>query len=130
MTGPDLVTAIVASALGAREEPGRPLADTIAAHLRDSEALLIVDNCEHVLDASQAVREAIGAPILGPDLARFRKTVAEVRLALGGGPFTAAEQRGRAMSQAKAVALARGDPPPPTHPVPLHSPFTHRSEYP
>jgi predicted ATPase/DNA-binding SARP family transcriptional activator len=50
--GPDLVTAVVAAALGTREEPGRPLADTIAAHLRDSEALLIIDNCEHVLDAA------------------------------------------------------------------------------
>ncbi len=52
VTGPDLVTAVAASALGAREEPGRPLADTIAAHLRDREALLIIDNCEHVLDAA------------------------------------------------------------------------------
>jgi len=50
--GPDLITGVVASALGIREEPGRPLADTIAAHLRDSEALLIIDNCEHVLDAA------------------------------------------------------------------------------
>ena len=50
--GPDLVTAVVASALGIREEPGRPLAETIAAHLRDSEALLIIDNCEHVLDTA------------------------------------------------------------------------------
>jgi predicted ATPase/DNA-binding SARP family transcriptional activator/tetratricopeptide (TPR) repeat protein len=50
--GPDLITAVVASALGIREEPGRPLADTVAAHLRDSEALLIIDGCEHVLDAA------------------------------------------------------------------------------
>jgi hypothetical protein len=61
--------------------------------------------------ASQAVREAIGAPILGPDLARFQKAVAEVRLALGEDPFTAAERRGREMSEAAAVALARSDPP-------------------
>lgn len=57
--------------------------------------------------ASQAVREAIGAPILGPDLARFQKAVAEVRLALGEGPFAAAERRGRAMSEADAAAYAR-----------------------
>ena len=52
VTGPGRVTAVTASALGLREEPGRPLADTIAAHLRTSEALLIIDNCEHVLDAA------------------------------------------------------------------------------
>jgi hypothetical protein len=57
--------------------------------------------------ASQAVREAIGAPILGPDLARIRKAVAEVRLALGEDAFTEAERRGRAMSDAEAVAFAR-----------------------
>jgi hypothetical protein len=67
------------------------------------------DRAAVLFGASQAVREAIGAPILGPDLARFQKVVAEVRLALGDGPFTAAERRGRAMSAADAVALARGD---------------------
>jgi predicted ATPase/DNA-binding SARP family transcriptional activator len=55
VTGPDLVTAVVASALGIREEPGNPLADTIAAHLHRSEALLIIDNCEHVLDAAASL---------------------------------------------------------------------------
>ncbi len=66
-----------------------------------------------LVGASQAMREAVGSPILGPDLARFRETVAEVRLALGDEPFTAAEQRGRGMSEAEAIALARSDPDPP-----------------
>jgi predicted ATPase/DNA-binding SARP family transcriptional activator len=60
--------------------------------------------------AAQALRAAIGAPVLGPDLARFRRMLAEVRLALGDGPFAAAQQRGRALSQAEAITLARGDP--------------------
>jgi len=55
VTGPDLVTAVAASALGIREEPGQPLSDTIAAHLRDRAALLILDNCEHVLDAAASL---------------------------------------------------------------------------
>ena len=55
VTGPDLVTAVAASALGIREEPGHPLADTIAAHLRDRAALLILDCCEHVLDAAASL---------------------------------------------------------------------------
>jgi predicted ATPase/DNA-binding SARP family transcriptional activator len=52
VAGPDLVSAVAASALGIREEPGKPLADTIAAHLRGRAALLIIDNCEHLLDAA------------------------------------------------------------------------------
>jgi predicted ATPase/DNA-binding SARP family transcriptional activator len=55
VAGPDLVTAVAASALGVREEPGRELADSIAAHLRGSEALLIIDNCEHLLDAAASL---------------------------------------------------------------------------
>jgi len=45
---------------------------------------------------------------MGP--ARFQMAVAEVRLAPGEGPFTAAERRGRAMCEADAVALARSGP--------------------
>jgi predicted ATPase/DNA-binding SARP family transcriptional activator/uncharacterized protein HemY len=52
VTSPDLVTAVAASALSVREEPGQALTESVAAQLRDAEALLIVDNCEHVLDAA------------------------------------------------------------------------------
>ena len=49
---PDLVIPAAALALSAREEPGRTLLASVAARLRDAEALLIVDNCEHVIDAA------------------------------------------------------------------------------
>jgi predicted ATPase/DNA-binding SARP family transcriptional activator/Tfp pilus assembly protein PilF len=49
---PGLVVPAVALALSAKEEPGRTLLDSIIARLRDSQALLIVDNCEHVIDAA------------------------------------------------------------------------------
>jgi predicted ATPase/DNA-binding SARP family transcriptional activator len=49
---PDLVVPTVAQALSAREEPGQNLLGSITARLRDSEALLILDNCEHVSDAA------------------------------------------------------------------------------
>ena len=57
-----------------------------------------------------AMREDIGAPMLGPDLARFDQSVAAVRLALGEEGYAAAEQRGRRMPQADAIAFARSDP--------------------
>ena len=49
---PDLVVPTVGLALSAREEPGQTLLDSIVARLRDIEALLIVDNCEHVIEAA------------------------------------------------------------------------------
>ena len=42
----------VAEALGVPERPAEPLADTLAEVLRDRQLLLILDNCEHLLEAS------------------------------------------------------------------------------
>jgi predicted ATPase/DNA-binding SARP family transcriptional activator len=52
---PDLVVPAVAHALSVRDEPGRTLLDSVTARLRDAEILLIVDNCEHVVDAAADV---------------------------------------------------------------------------
>jgi predicted ATPase/DNA-binding SARP family transcriptional activator/Tfp pilus assembly protein PilF len=52
---PDLVVPAVAHALSVREEPGQTLLDSLTASLRDAEILLIVDNCEHVVDAAADV---------------------------------------------------------------------------
>lgn len=43
----------VALALDVPEQPMRPLADTVADHLRSKHLLLILDNCEHLRDACQ-----------------------------------------------------------------------------
>jgi predicted ATPase/DNA-binding SARP family transcriptional activator len=48
---PELVAATVASALGVREEPGRPLVDTVITAISNRRLLVVLDNCEHVLDA-------------------------------------------------------------------------------
>ena len=45
----ELVPQAVAEALGLREQPGRPLTDTLVDALRIKEMLLLVDNCEHLL---------------------------------------------------------------------------------
>jgi predicted ATPase/DNA-binding CsgD family transcriptional regulator/Tfp pilus assembly protein PilF len=49
---PSLVTRRVATALGVREEPDRPLAETLTEALRPRLLLLILDTCEHVVDSS------------------------------------------------------------------------------
>ncbi|HYM81752.1 MAG TPA: protein kinase [Candidatus Limnocylindria bacterium] len=45
----------VAAVLGVREEPGHALVDTISAHLASRRVLIVLDNCEHVLDSSAAI---------------------------------------------------------------------------
>jgi predicted ATPase/DNA-binding CsgD family transcriptional regulator len=47
-----LVSKAVAETLEVPERPGEPVADTLADVLRSRELLLIVDNCEHLLEAA------------------------------------------------------------------------------
>jgi predicted ATPase/class 3 adenylate cyclase len=46
-----LVPQAVASALNITELPGSTLIDALVKHLRDKEMLLLLDNCEHLVDA-------------------------------------------------------------------------------
>ncbi len=56
---PALVPAAAAAVLRVREEPGRPLAATLADALRDRALLLVLDNCEHVVEASAHLCDAL-----------------------------------------------------------------------
>jgi non-specific serine/threonine protein kinase len=47
---PTLVLPSVAQALGVYERPGEPLRESVKEQLRTRHALLVLDNCEHVLD--------------------------------------------------------------------------------
>jgi predicted ATPase/DNA-binding CsgD family transcriptional regulator len=51
LSDPDLVPQAVASALGVREAPGRPLSEVLQGHLKTKELLLLLDNCEHLIGA-------------------------------------------------------------------------------
>ena len=48
---PELVPAVVAGTLGVRERPGRPLGATLVEDLRAKNVLLVLDNCEHLIEA-------------------------------------------------------------------------------
>ena len=48
---PELVVQSVTGALGVREQPGRPLFDVLADYLRYKQLVLILDNCEHLIEA-------------------------------------------------------------------------------
>ena len=53
------IAQVVAAVFGLREEFGRPLIDTLTEQLRDLDALLVVDNCEQVLDAAARMIESL-----------------------------------------------------------------------
>jgi predicted ATPase/DNA-binding SARP family transcriptional activator len=59
LTQPGLVVQTLASLLGVREHPGRPLVDLVADHLRMAETLLVLDNCEHLLDEVAALAQRL-----------------------------------------------------------------------
>jgi len=54
-----LVVSEAAQTLGVREEPGRPLLQTLCAHLKASRVLVILDNCEHLLRPAAQLAHAL-----------------------------------------------------------------------
>jgi predicted ATPase len=56
---PDAVPGAVAAALGITQQPGMSVLDGVATTLEGRARLLIMDNCEHVLDAAADMIEAI-----------------------------------------------------------------------
>ena len=56
----------VAAVAGVGERPGQPLTETLTEVLRRRTALLILDNCEHLIDACAALVETLlnGCPDL------------------------------------------------------------------
>ena len=51
LANPALVLPAIAAALGLREEGNRPARELVQAHLAPQRLLLVIDNCEHLLDA-------------------------------------------------------------------------------
>ena len=54
-----LVADTVLAALGLSEQPGRSATETLIGALRDRRTLLVLDNCEHVIDASALLADAL-----------------------------------------------------------------------
>ena len=66
---PRLVPQTVASALGVKEDPGHPVLDALLKFARERRFLLVLDNCEHVVQACaelarQVLEAAPGATLL------------------------------------------------------------------
>ena len=56
---PSAVAPAVAAALGVEPQPGRTVEECLIEHLRGQRALLLLDNCEHLLRAAATLSEAI-----------------------------------------------------------------------
>jgi predicted ATPase/DNA-binding CsgD family transcriptional regulator len=52
ISDPAQVASAVAAALDVREETGRPTEDTVARAMQDAEVLVLLDTCEHVVEAA------------------------------------------------------------------------------
>ena len=76
LTDPDLIPQTILSAIGITEQSGKPL-DVLREYLRHKKSLIVLDNCEHLLEASANVANAILS--VAPDL----KVLASSREALG-----------------------------------------------
>jgi predicted ATPase/class 3 adenylate cyclase len=59
VTDPAAVPDAVAAVLGITQQPGKTVSESVAAALEGRLRLLVIDNCEHVLDAAADLIEAI-----------------------------------------------------------------------
>src|SRR4029077_18402719 len=55
----DLVTQLTAKSLGIPEQPRRAVMGSLADRLRSKRLLLVLDNCEHLLDACATLASAL-----------------------------------------------------------------------
>jgi predicted ATPase/class 3 adenylate cyclase len=59
LTDEALVPQVLAKALGVREQPRRPLDETLVDYLGDRRSLIIMDNCEHVVEGCTRLVEKL-----------------------------------------------------------------------
>jgi predicted ATPase/class 3 adenylate cyclase len=71
---PELVAQQIAAVLGIREQANRSLMDGLKEHLGSKELLLLVDNCEHLIDA---INRVVGDLLGGTDKIRVLATSRE-----------------------------------------------------
>jgi len=77
LTDPERIPSTILSAIGIQEQPGKTPLELLKEYLHDKQALIVLDNCEHLVSASSQVASALlqAAPNL--------KILASSREALG-----------------------------------------------
>jgi predicted ATPase/class 3 adenylate cyclase/DNA-binding CsgD family transcriptional regulator len=61
ITDPEIMPIAVARAFGLPDQPGRSTMDTLTRFVADRQMLVVLDNCEHLLDASAALVNSLVA---------------------------------------------------------------------
>jgi predicted ATPase/DNA-binding CsgD family transcriptional regulator len=56
---PLLVAGVVAASIGVKEQSGRPIRETLLDELRSRSLLLVLDNCEHLVEACAALTDEL-----------------------------------------------------------------------
>lgn len=73
------VAQAVASVLGVREEAGRTVVEVLAKHVKDRKLLLVLDNCEHLLQGVAEVAKQL--LVSGPDVKILASSREPLRIA-------------------------------------------------
>jgi len=106
-----LVPRVFGSALGVHERPRQPMAETLIQHLSGRHLLLVIDNCEHVIEACADLVDAIrgscpGITILATSREPLRISGETVwRVPLLAVPDPAAPADLRELQESEAVGL-------------------------
>jgi predicted ATPase len=59
LSNPKLVARALASALGVREAPDRHLTEALVEHLKPRKTLVVLDNCEHLIEGCAALADTL-----------------------------------------------------------------------
>ncbi len=59
VSDPEFLTAAINNSLGIKEEPKKTPEETLVDHLKDKEILIILDNCEHLINACADLTERL-----------------------------------------------------------------------
>ena len=78
LTDPALLPQTIATVLGVREEAGRPWFQSVIDHLRAGQLLLLLDNCEHLIEACAQLCAAVLAACPGIRLLTTSREVLRV----------------------------------------------------
>jgi hypothetical protein len=137
LADPALVLAAVAAALGVREEPHRPLTETLREHLKPRQLLLILDNCEHLVEACAQLAEVLlshapGVQILATSRepigigGEVRYRVPSLSLPEGSSPLwePSRDREGAVSDETLPTVAARLTPQRPSNPRPSVSSWT------
>ena len=65
LTDPDLIPPTILSTAGIQEQPGKTPLDVLKEYFHEKQALIVLDNCEHLIAASAKVTNTLLKAVIG-----------------------------------------------------------------